>query len=575
MRGARSWIVVASLAALAAACTDAPQGRPSAPTAPNLAAAPTTGACASGTARIVYGEIGTIYSNKYQTNARTLFRAVESACTPTTMATAQARAIAYYRYLLEEARGANPTGVVGSPAAAAQHVENVVAYVGGTTQFVPEHFTADGAIGLCPSKSTPDGPCVLKTGDNEAGISVPNAALPGGLPRLFSIAPATTCRRDNLELLPECYEFHVTPALGTNEKFAADVAVSVCVDGNDGRYSRLRLAHPEPRSADPKRIEVAPPTSLAAFAGDDPACGVEHTSRDLNVRGSGLLAVWHQLGAVAARGWSYLGPRAAYAVHAGVGGSVRELSPFGAVDPLVFSGIFEDNDGVAPDRFPLGPFPATVVDARGSWTSSYSSPPASISIAESLGDLGTDAGDRVVVLNQGGGACLACPQLSLTGSFRAEPGTTADVGRYRVVWSSVQAKETSKLAPIDLQDADGDVIARLAYRTVGSENRLVAFGQRGGVPVEVTLGFWKVNASNTFELLVDLKARTFTVVSIAPALAPPAGATSPVLPTLGFLENDADALERYVVEFKGIDAGILGIDDVGVTRLPDRAPNQP
>ncbi|CAA9296437.1 MAG: hypothetical protein AVDCRST_MAG11-523 [uncultured Gemmatimonadaceae bacterium] len=585
MRGARSWFVVASLAALAAACADAPQAPQStSSSAPSLAAGELAAApCAAATARTVYGEINALLSSKDQTQARSLFRQVEAACDPASLGAAGAKAVAYYRFFLSvyfaipsRVRGAAPA------AASAQHFENVAVYVGLSTRFVEQHFTADGAIRVCPSADAPNGPCVVKTGDNAAGISVPNAALPGpnDAPRLFTVAPAdpTECARDNLEFVPNCFQFDVTPALRGGERFDVDVALSVCVDDDEGRSSRLRLAHPEPGAADPKRVEVTPATDLlAAFGAEAPACGL-HASRGPDVRGAGLLAAWQRLGAVAARGWAYLGPRTAFAVHAGVGGSVRELSPFGAVDPLVFSGTFDS------ERFQVGPFPAAIAAERGGWTSSYASPPASITVAESLGDLGTAPGDRVVVLNQGGGACAACPRLTLTGTLRGESGATprtgtiADVGVYRVVWSSVQAKETAKLAPIDLQDRAGRIIARVAYRTVGSANQLVAYGRaltgpNADAAVEVVLGSFTVNARNTFALRVDLDAGTFQVLSINPPanpLAPP----PPPLATLRFLQ-DATALEQYAIKFEGIDAGILGIDGVGVTRLPDRTPNQP
>lgn len=569
MRRARSAFFVASLAAVAAGCADAPQAPSARPTAPSLAVSEATaGACAPATARTIYGEINTLLAGKDQTQARSLFREVEATCASSDLAPAEAKAAAYYRFFLTVYR-ATPSRVraVDPAAASAVHFENVASYIGQATHFVAQHFTT-GAIGVCPTLAGSTARCILKTGDNEAGISVPYAALPGGTARLFSIAPAvavgTACKSENLEGVGACYQFDVTPDVSPEQPFLADVALSVCVD--DGRGTRLRLAHPEPRRPTTSEIEVTPPVDLAAAFGTEafptPPCGLQ-TSRDLAPAGPGLVAAWHRLGALAARGWSLLGPRTAYAVHAGVGGGVRELSPFRAVDPLVFAGTFDD-----PASFPLGALRSPVDDERGTWTSSVESPPGSITVAESLGDLGTAAGDQIVVLNQGGGACTACSKLHLTGTLRPQGGNTATTGRYRVEWSTVQAKETSKFAPIDLQDGAGRVLARLAYRTVGSANQLVAFGRDATtlLPVEVVLGRWTVNTANTFVLEVDLEAKRFVVVSVTPALASPV-----VLPrTLLYLNEFAAGLDRYVIAFGGIDAGILGLDDVRIRRLPDR-----
>lgn len=584
MRGARSWIVVASLAALAAACTDAPQApQASFPSAPLRTTGELTApSCAAATARTIYGEINTLLASKDQTQGRTFFRAVEAACAAGGAVAAKPKAIDYYRFFLT----VHVAGRVrGSGLASAQHFENVAVYIGEPTQFVAAHFEAAAtpAIRVCPDASNPADPCVVKTASNKAGISVPKAALPDGpgardLPRLFSVAQVdpTTCLRENLEFVPNCFQFDVTPSLLQGQKFDQDVAVSVCVDDPAPHHSRvgdLRLAHPERGST--TRVQVAPD---ASFPGSGPpACGVEE-SANLNPTGDGLIGGWRRLGALAARGWSYLGPRTAYAVHAGVGGAVRELSPFGAVDPYVFAGTFDDLGA-----FPLGPFPAafpaTVEDERGSWTSSVNTPPGRITIVESLGDLGTAAGDHIVELNQGGGACdKSCPTLKLTGLLLANTGTQAENGEYEVKWSSVQSKETSKLAPIDLRDG-GDAeaaktIARLAYRTVGSANDLVAYGRNAaGDSVALVLGRWSTKMRNDIEVIVDLDAnpRTFEVRSVSGLTRRPTDAALPL--RLGFLQP-ATSLQRFVAEFKGIDAGILGLDNVAIRRLPDPTTGQ-
>ena len=174
--------------------------------------------------------------------------------------------------------------------------------------------------------------------------------------------------------------------------------------------------------------------------------------------------------------------------------------------------------------------------------------PFSIAVQSSLGDLTT----KPVVLNQAGGNCTLCGGLELTGTATTPPEVDATSGVYIVRWTSLQSKPSSKEAPIVIRSAAGLEVARLSYRTVSS-TRILAYNS-------VTLPVaWAQSVAQSFEVVVDLATKT---TSLRIDGAPVAG-----FQAVPFVNAAATDVGTIGAEFSGIDAGIVGWDNISITKI--------
>jgi hypothetical protein len=236
-------------------------------------------------------------------------------------------------------------------------------------------------------------------------------------------------------------------------------------------------------------------------------------------------------------------PKPLYAINGGLGISddfTDGTSPLTGVSLLTFFDNF-DTDIV-------GTQPAIQAGDVGSWFATASQP-ASITVVSALGDLTS----KPVVLNQGQGACSNCPVLQLIGTMANSSGVPADVGTYSVKFQSLEDKPSVKGAPVILQSSDGLEIARLSYSTESSQQLLRYNG--------LVVANWTQHVHQDFEITVNVDAKT-TTLSINGS--PVTGATN-----VPFVNLSATNLAKIAWIFGGIDAGIIAVDGVSITRFID------
>ena len=533
----RSWFWVApTLALVALACSDR---QPSEPRPPSLRSdAATYPPCAPALATLISGEIQAAFNGTVRQTASSLFGDVKKACgTPN----ATPKMLTYVKYLTSHL-----ADVLISPAAPfdSGHVNHLFEYVGQPHPHLSSlAFTGVGAVTVCGSASTT--PCSLVTSDRLAGLVVGVGAVTGDY--LWAIAPiaSSVCISANLSFQPPCYDFSVNPVTTFSGPNWVTVAICQRETGDalvDAPIFRARLAHPSP--TDPTQPKLTPKVS-------DPfhleQCPTSVARRD---RAPSIL---ERFGASLA---ALLTPTPAFARHGGAAGLAGSFSPFGAVDSAVFLGTFTADV--------VGQPPSTNADSsRGTWTTVVT-PPGSILVQSALGDLT----DKPVVLQQAGGACAQCGPLELRGTlFQSSPDQVARSGTYVVSWKALQSKPTVKAAPFRLRanGPTGPIIAELSFKSAMSGSKLYYNGTLiSGVP-------WVQNVAQRFEVTIDFDVRTghpapTTRLRIFRAIDNVLQYTGSDVP---FFNTAATNLVQFAAEFSGIDAGIMGMDDVFIGRRAD------
>ncbi len=190
---------------------------------------------------------------------------------------------------------------------------------------LPKVFTVDalgddGAVGII-SPNDPTTTVVTET--QHAGVEIPGGSVEQ--PTVVTIRrlpdspfPLLT----EFDQYPQFYEYHSTAG------FTQDVLVGVCVAVEDqGLLSRLRLAHNVP-AVNPTTIEVLPFAPVPFVS-----CG------DIEVGSGAPRGMFDLAGGLLGRALAALGPQPLHAMRkggGGIGGTVRNFSPFGAVDTLAF-----------------------------------------------------------------------------------------------------------------------------------------------------------------------------------------------------------------------------------------------
>jgi hypothetical protein len=235
-------LVVLATLTVVAACSDTDRPAPS-PTQPVDLAKTTSGPCNDALATTIGDEITALLPTQQANNARTLFKAVATAC-PTDKVTAAKNAVAYYKYFLDQLY-ANPSLVLqpaGTPAALKTHFNNIAAFVAQEPQFResmfakgtetnPSYGTDGGALKVC-NVGTADTPlCQIITKNSIAGIAVPPSALLSTYPAyVFAIGLVSNAEcgslvidaqkySENLKFKPPCYDAVVFPQYQNPDQF--------------------------------------------------------------------------------------------------------------------------------------------------------------------------------------------------------------------------------------------------------------------------------------------------------------------------------------------------------------------
>jgi hypothetical protein len=373
---------------------------------------------------------------------------------------------------------------------------------------------------------------------------------------LFTFAPVanSNCQHETLDFHGPCHDVAVNPFTTFPSPY---VTVSACTADPEATGSlahEFNLALPTPDHTDNASFVTLPPAAALALSvtcdGVQPDfSSIPGAISSLDTRG--VFAMLRDgMKQVGNRAVGFLSPTPAYAIHV-FGSDISAFcdpdegcAPVGNVDPLTFLGNFTGD--------PFGLPPDTQAE-KGTWTSS-ATPPGSITVQQSLGNLT----DRVVVLSQGGGACTNCGGLQLTGTVAtANPGVYPANGTLQVVWSSLEDSPTLKLAPFVLRGSDGKKIAVLSYSQVQNA-QLLTFTSAAGA---VTVGNWVRDVAQTFTITVDLTNKIVTLTG-----------TGGVTTTSGGFIEAATDLKQWAAEFTGIDAGVIAVDNVSITRLQSTTP---
>lgn len=502
-----------ALVALVAACSDQSPAPPTAiPRQPRLAV---TGSCNSQLATQISKEQKALFSGAVLSAAQDQFKVIKNGCPATSE-----QMLAYIQFTIDQYRLGNVLQpIVGTrEEAIVSHWNSLFVYLGLPAPNAPVAvLLADGAAGVI-TQSGGSRDLIAAPGPNGPGaaLHVPDNAAPGS--HLYTIRLiSASCLTTTLGQRGACYFYSVFPEVTA---FNPKVTAVICQAGD--LEENLALGHTNSDGTS----EVLPRPSGVQFPllCAEPTAGASF--------GHGL--VGRALAAV----MKMVTPQRAYAAHGGLGGLSEQMSPFGGVELTFFQATFTADA--------LGQPPG--VPETGSWTTIVAVPPGTISVEAALGDLT----EKPVVLNQAGGNCTQCGGLELTGTATTAVEVDATSGVYIVRWRSVQTKPSAKEAPFVIRSAAGLEVARLSYRTVSSQ-RILAFN---GATLPVG---WLQSVAQAFEVVINLGTKTTTLRIDG---APVAGFQG-----VPFVNAAATDVSTVGAEFTGIDAGIVGWDDITITKV--------
>lgn len=519
----RSLVSAFCLAALAilGACSDETRTGAGLPSEPLLAKGGPNAqtVCTQQAANGIEQDIRGLYGSPAAA-ANSLFDAVQAACSATNADAARDPLMDYLAYTI-----ANP--VTGQNSLMLAHWGRVFAFVGytgvdvGAAPNISEAvFGPQGATAVVDLGGGDD---VVLTRDNVAGIEVPGQT--GGLSgkRLVTIEPASgPCLGTNLQQTNACQFFGIFPQTAP---FSPKLHFAICE--TTGLPANAALGH-QPHNQ-----------PVNVLARTTPDFCPPHTSDNSGFFGRDLGRFGQVLASVA----DLFRPRVAIAGHTGLGGQDFSASPVNPLNAETFAANFNNDVVGQPPSAP--DFPANA------WTAN-APPPGSILVQASIGGP-NGLTDQPVVMNQAGGACRNCGTLELSAAmFNSGLGFSADEGVYEVRFKALQARPSVKEAPFLLRDGAGREIARLSYRSVSNESRLYFNGSPTGC-------FWTTGVAQDFTITVDFD-NDQTWVAIGGC-----GSTAPE----DFANKNAASLVRLGWVMSGIDAGIVGWDDIQVIRLAD------
>lgn len=550
-------------AALAAACGDDHPRAPTAPPSFNISGA--AAQCSADTAKVIANDIKTLFKTTKDRNAAsTRWKAITSSCllgNQTAIQSAVAGITDYFRFFLDvKAQG----GLQGTPAVWAAHFNRSLLYGTGevlgplNAGVTARAFDDSGAVGVC----TVDQTCTLVTTWAALRVDVGAIGKKYGTTYdsyLFTIAPVANseCQKENLRFHGPCHDFSVNPATTFKPPY---VTLATCIADESLVVESHRYLHaiPTPSAADNGTLVKVLPTAatpLALACANTPSNFLAMAPASTGV----FASAWRGLGGAAARVLDVFAPRPLFAIHTTSSStSTLPRSPVGIVDPLILGETWE--------AFPTGALAGSYTAEWGGKWFAFATAPGSITVQSSfLGHAG-----RTVVLDQAGGNCSQnCGGLQLTAAIDSLPAT----GVYRLSWLSVEDAPTAKLAPFVLRssprlstpaDTLGDTVAVVAYRSKSSADKIVFITAHGTDVV----ASWRRGVWQKLVVDVDLGARTATLTVLAQDGVTVLGQAGPFT----FVSTNAKDLRRIAAEFSGIDAGVVGWDEIDARRIADRLP---
>jgi hypothetical protein len=490
------------------------------------------GQCDAARLRAIGDEQKAQWANPYLAQATALFDLVSANCSNTA---GKSYMLDYIQWTIDN-RTNRKSGTTNGQLIS--HWNTVFPYVGYTG--------ADQPLNVPDSVFTVGAAKVIDGGQT-GELTAPNAALTfyaqstGGDLRdhLFVIypIPANCLTGSNLQQFGPCFRFDAYPHQTAVWNPKAKMGICEIHDPLDqiqNHISSPALAHLDPIA----KVTDSVGSHYPAYCLDDVAS---------IPRGS-----WHNgFGAAVTRlAWMAkraVTPQSAYAGHGGLGGLGGGFSPIGAVDLEVFHADFENNAvGAAPSA------PET-----GSWQIVTLTPPGTITVQNSLGQQNS----KLVVLQQSGGNCKNCGGLYLRGNFESA-GSQATAGTYDAEFDALQSQSNMKEAVFALRDNNDVNIATITF-AVRNNTNLILYNDKKGSPQQL-LGNWVQNVPVHFRVRVslggintgDAQSTEVWVNEVSKFAGVP------------FLANAAN-FSRIAADFRGIDSGTMGWDNIIVTRLSD------
>jgi hypothetical protein len=348
---------------------------------------------------------------------------------------------------------------------------------------------------------------------------------------LFVMYPTTAgcLTGTNLEQYGPCFQFSAFPH--ADSTFSPRLKLGIC-------EAHLTTDSVEHHIDDPSLAHLDGTTRVTDSASVYPTYCFDEAPAVVGSWNKGLGGIMKRLAWYAKK---VVTPTTAYAVHGGLGGLGGGLSPFGAVDRNVFRETFSDET--------IGTTPTTA--SPGTWFSETKSP-GTVLVQSSLG---TYTGP-LVVLNQSGGNCKNCLGLLLRGTLFTASTAAAD-GIYDVEFKALQDNANMKEAVFVLRDTGGRDIARVTYAVRNNVNQIL-YNDLKGSPGTV-IGNWVQHNADSFRIRVNLDTDRTTiwlnnVEKVSNAL---------------FVNTNAANLATISADFRGIDSGVMGWDEISIERQPD------
>ena len=485
------------------------------------------GQCDDARARLIGTQQGDQWARPQLTQAQTLFALVEANCSNDA---GKSYMLDYIQWTIDN-RGTRKAGT--TDAQLLVHWNTVFPYVGYTG--------ADQPLNVPDSVFTTGGAKVIDGGVTDS-LNTINAALTffaqntGGDLRdhLFVIypIPANCLTGSNLQQYGPCFQFSAFPH--QNASFDPKIKLGICEvhapsDEITNHITSPALAHLDPIAKVTDKVNSHYP----AYCFDDAALPQGSWN-------NGFGAAVTRLAWMAKRAVT---PKSAYAVHGGLGGFGGGISPVGAVDVEVFRATFTNNTVGLPPSAP----------ETGTWTQA-TKPPGTILVQSSLGQLNSN----LVVLNQSGGNCRSCLGLLLQGNLEHAASAFAADGTYDVEFTALQDNANMKEAVFVLRSSSGAEIARVTYAVRNNVNRII-YNDKASTATNV--GLWVQHVPDNFRIRVDLNNKTTTFWLNGTELV-----------TGAAFNSNANNFATVSADFRGIDSGLMGWDNIIVTRLSDETP---
>jgi hypothetical protein len=524
--------VAAALVAIVACQDDLPNKSLTAPDGLSFGK-PVGGACDDGRAKLIGTQRTDLWAKPKADQANDMFAPVISLC-KSNLDSARSLMLNYIQWTIDN-RDSTKLASTSWQTPLLTHWNTVFAYV---------DYTGANAPGSVPvSVFGSEGAAKVIDWSTGGEIRALNAALTNyqqdasGDQRdhLFVIYPITSpCLSGNIQQFGPCFQISAFPHLPAGKLFSPKNKIGVCVVHSLGDEIEDHISSPALGHLDPLTRITETLTEHYPECGDVasiPAGSWNHGFGDAVRR-----LAWLAKKAVT--------PEPLYAVHGGLGGLGGGLSPFGAVDREVFKATFTSDA--------IGQQPGT--PETGTWSTIFATAPGSITVQGSLGQQSSN----LAVLNQSGGNCAKCGGLLLEG--RLETAGTADsIGVYDAQFVALQAQSNMKEAVFALRDNSDRDIATVTF-AVRNNTNLILYNDKKGSPA-LLLGNWVRYTPYSFRIRVDLDADKTTVWFN--------GSSTESYSNQTFLNTGAKNFSKIAADFRGIDSGSMGWDEITVTRLPD------